>query len=857
MCSMIYKFNALFFILVFTFCSTSFSAARPENGGTVGNSAIVLTEIMYDPIGSEYYDEFVEIFNLSATDSIDLSGWQIGDGEGFDSITDTGSGTKIAPGQFGLILDSGYFTHSTLYDSLIPDNALVLTIDGASFGKKGWPNTVATNVILLDASGREADRYTYSPGNTPGHSDEKIDLSGDNSAVNWGESLQLNGSPGFRNSISPREKDIGLALSLVPADLPKGNESWFITLKIVNKGIDPAVNFRLNGYAVPGVPAPDSLLFFSRVFTGTLQKKSAIDVEIPLLTNILGERRFSFLLDWQDDQNRHDNYLLFPLIVFSAPGDIVINEIMYYTQYNQAEWLEIYNASSFAINLSDWRLGTEFSFDDAVDLPKKDFVLSPDSFLVLSSDSLFYTAVDDKSYYFPALPKLRDSGLDLQLFDPAGTLVDSVSYEPGWGKKRGYSLERIWYEKSGIDSLNWCLSNSVGGTPAKINSNSPLNLDLAVAGVEIVPNPVPYNTDAKLNILFKNKGRSEIDGLRFELFFDDNNDSTAQDEELLLPAFQKEIVLQPEESLVQLISLPPLKSGIFTLSVRLSVSGDLNERNNFKRVEVKVGYPPNCIVMNEIMYQPFAGQPEWIELYNRWHEKVNLREWQLYEPAADKYYEIINRDMFIFPGSFCVISADSNLTVVQTAAFVVPEKSPSLNNSGEKILLTDFTGSVIDSLFYSANWGGDLGISLERINPNLPTQDSGNWASSAAVTGMTPGEENSLFTVLLPDDATLSVTPNPFSPDGDGFEDHTIIQYDLPMTTAYVSLKIFDLMGREVCDLLNTAPSGSHREIIWNGKKNSGENLRIGVYIIYLEALNAKRGLIEQVKKPVVIAGRL
>lgn len=854
---MISKIKVLFFVFLSAFYFTPVFSAQQESGGTDGHSPVVLTEIMYDPIGSEYYTEFVEIVNLSGTDTIDLSGWQIGDGAGFDQITDAGAGLKIAPGQFGLILDSGYFTHATLYDSLIPGDALVLTIDGASFGKKGWPNTVATNVILLDASGLEADRYTYSPGNTPGHSDEKIDLSGDNSAVNWGESLQLNGSPGFRNSISPREKDIGLALSLVPADLPKGNESWNITLKIVNRGIDPAVDFQLTGYVLSATDSSDSLQFFSRIFGDTLQDQSSIEVEIPLLTDVLGERQFTFVLSWQRDQNLHDNYLPFPLIVLSSPGDVVINEIMYYPEYNQSEWLEIYNVSPFVINLSDWRIGTELSFDDASSLPVNFSAFQPDSLLVLSNDSLFCSALGGKGLYLPALPKLRDSGMDLQLFDPAGIQIDSVSYDPGWGKKRGYSLERIWHEKSGIDSLNWQVSKCIGGSPAKINTNSPLHLDLAVTGVEVVPNPVPFKADAKLNISCKNTGRSEINGIRFEIFLDLNSDSTAQDAELLLPVFQKEIRLQPEESSSQYFSLPQLPSGIFELSVRLSVSGDQNERNNIKNVELRVGYPSGCMVLNEIMYQPIAGQPEWIELFNRWSEKVNLREWTFYEPAADKYYEITNRNLFISPGSFCVISADSNMTIPQTGVFVVAEKFPSLNNTGEQIRLTDFSGSVIDSLMYSSNWGGDLGISLERINPDLATQDSSNWASSAAATGMTPGEENSLFTAFLPDEATLSVSPNPFSPDGDGFEDHTIIQYDLPMSTAYVSVKIFDIMGREVCELLNTAPSGSHRQLIWDGKKNSSENLRIGVYIIYLEALNAKMGLIKQVKKPVVIAGRL
>ena len=103
----------------------------------------------------------------------------------------------------------------------------------------------------------------------------------------------------------------------------------------------------------------------------------------------------------------------------------------------------------------------------------------------------------------------------------------------------------------------------------------------------------------------------------------------------------------------------------------------------------------------------------------------------------------------------------------------------------------------------------------------------------------------------------VNLSPNPFSPDGDVHEDVTIIQYNLPEPTAFVSLKVFDMLGREVADLLNNAPSGSHRELIWDGRKSNGESLPIGIYILFLKALNQKQGVVRTIKKTVVIAGRL
>ena len=38
---------------------------------------IVLTEVMFDPSGSEHYDEFVELYN-TGPDTVDLEGWTVG-----------------------------------------------------------------------------------------------------------------------------------------------------------------------------------------------------------------------------------------------------------------------------------------------------------------------------------------------------------------------------------------------------------------------------------------------------------------------------------------------------------------------------------------------------------------------------------------------------------------------------------------------------------------------------------------------------------------------------------------------------------------------------------------------------------
>jgi len=57
--------------------------------------------------------------------------------------------------------------------------------------------------------------------------------------------------------------------------------------------------------------------------------------------------------------------------------------------------------------------------------------------------------------------------------------------------------------------------------------------------------------------------------------------------------------------------------------------------------------------------------------------------------------------------------------------------------------------------------------------------------------------------------------------------------------------------------LLNNQPSGSSGSVIFAGRNDSGEALRIGIYIIFLEAINKGSGVVENMKTVVVVARKL
>ena len=57
--------------------------------------------------------------------------------------------------------------------------------------------------------------------------------------------------------------------------------------------------------------------------------------------------------------------------------------------------------------------------------------------------------------------------------------------------------------------------------------------------------------------------------------------------------------------------------------------------------------------------------------------------------------------------------------------------------------------------------------------------------------------------------------------------------------------------------MANNKPSGSSGSVIFDGRDDSGEALRIGIYIILLDAINERSGVVENMKTFVVVARKL
>ena len=174
---------------------------------------IVLSEVMYDPVGSDYHDEYIELVNNSETEPVNLDGWRLGGEEDLDLLVDKGAGLVLQPGQFALVLDGSYFGNSTTYETLHP-NVVLLAIQDRAFGKTGWPNNREGTVILSTAGGDTVEIFRYPPVEQSGFSWEKIDLKAGTAADNWGKALVEGGTPGRLNSVYEQRQFTGKRIKL-------------------------------------------------------------------------------------------------------------------------------------------------------------------------------------------------------------------------------------------------------------------------------------------------------------------------------------------------------------------------------------------------------------------------------------------------------------------------------------------------------------------------------------------------------------------------------------------------------------------------------------------------------------------
>ncbi len=163
-----------------------------------------------------------------------------------------------------------------------------------------------------------------------------------------------------------------------------------------------------------------------------------------------------------------------------------------------------------------------------------------------------------------------------------------------------------------------------------------------------------------------------------------------------------------------------------------------------------ISWKLNCydILINEIMAdpEPQVGLPqvEYLELFNRSNQPLNLDAWRLSIGTTTK--EIPS--FILKPKQYAIVTSVADSMTYPNNENTIYLKSLSLPNTGTTIALYDSIGNLIHSVAYSPeqhypDTKKEGGWSLELIDPANPCEVT-NWKSSIAKKGGTPGATNSV-----------------------------------------------------------------------------------------------------------------
>jgi hypothetical protein len=550
------------------------------------------------------------------------------------------------------------------------------------------------------------------------------------------------------------------------------------------------------------------------------------------------------------------------------PALVVINEIGYYIDPRGdtgKEWIELFNPDTVAVDLSEYQLhlgrSPRYTFP-------REYTLGPGSFVLVHLRAAGQnTATDLFEGTAPAnnMPNTQGSVVlftnaypaviaDFMQYGAASQTWESDAVQDGlWiaGTYVDTALcgHSLGLSSNGVDS-NRATDWTEFARPTPGYSNNPPTYDVAIAGVTTDPRPVAAGQPFTVIADIANRGSHTARQVSVVVFNDDNGDS--------LPGVGERIYSQAaldtlSAAVLVRCPLPGMGEGAYAFAVAATCSSDAFSWDGFARLSLTAGSP---VVINEIQYDPQPGLAEWIELYNRSGSPVDLHRFTIEDLSAAA--RAIDTAHTIVPArGYAVLTSLANQPAV-TGPLLKPVGGwPSLGNEDDIVCLRDANGNAIDLVHYDKDWGGSKGVSLERINPFLNSQDRANWGGCVAPFASTPGARNSLYQEKPAAGSALELSPNPFSPDRDGFEDNLIISLKLDWPQAAVTVRVYDRLGRLVRTLAQDKPMASNSDIIWDGTSDQGAVCPIGLYVISLEARDITGGAAVKKSKVVAIARKL
>ena len=540
--------------------------------------------------------------------------------------------------------------------------------------------------------------------------------------------------------------------------------------------------------------------------------------------------------------NRIDTFLQFEVNLPKSPriGDLIVNELFPDPSPKiglpDAEYVELFNLKNYSLNLENCTLADENS---VTTLPQ--IIIPENGYLILCNEAdkeLFHSIPN--VYGVKSMPSLNNSSDVVIIKNRFGQLIDSINYtnlfyKNDIKKNGGYSLERIQPSSNCHDSLNWIGSNHPdGGTPGKVNSIDGLIYDT-------IP---PY-------IISSNMINAKEIHLQLSEF-PTNTEAFKLENYILVHSAIHPILVNIDE-LTTTISIhfeDPLPSNtIFTLNIGLlgDCMGNINQDIILKIIPIQKPKKDD-IIINEILFNPNPDGVDFIELYNTSDYFFQLHDltFKTSQSNPTSYSIQSNKNGIIHPHQFVALTIDTiqlKFDYPNSKELLQILKMPPMNNTSGDLSLYQ-SDVLLDSVLYHEDQHFELlsdydGVSLERITFEGNGYDPNNWHSASSVEDYaTPGYQNSQYTNTLKTMNQFELTSSIISPDGDGFEDFLILNYNMNNLGYVHNGYIYNLSGFQMLHPYNNIILGSKGSLKWDGLDSNGVKLPIGNYILLIEAFN-------------------
>jgi len=533
-----------------------------------------------------------------------------------------------------------------------------------------------------------------------------------------------------------------------------------------------------------------------------------------------------------------------------------------------SEFVEIFNnTSTKTLSLRGVRLLKPGGTTAAV-LPDTAHLLPGQYAVVCSSSRAAQFAGYGKVYSVSNFPALSNAGDQLVLRGRDGSTLFEVAYADTWYRDLrkaagGWTLELRDPANYCGGGANWAASQDAsGGTPGRRNSVAASN-----------PDRTPPTLLRAIALMAST----------IRLYFGEKLDSSAATSTALYtlqsstgptPTVTRAAPVGPDFRAVDLAVSPALRpSQPLTVAVARATdcAGNASGALSQAGIALPEAAQPGDVVVNEVLFNHASGGVYFVEMLNRSLRYVNLQGYQLgIQKASGVGTAVISPSApyVLAPGQLVALTSDAGILQAQyptssdAAALLAVASFPALDNSAGAVYISDATGTELDHYDYNKSQQLSLlstqaGVSLERIRAGGASVAS-NFHSAAGTVGYaTPGRPNSQAQDAVGNGQELTVVPELFTPDDDGQQDFTTLNYQLDQPGYVGSVTVYDALGQLTRRLLRSESLPTAGFVQWDGLDEQGRKAAVGYYIVHVELFRPSGGERREYRKTVVVGARL